>query len=151
MLNRENGRSVLEMLGVLVVLGIIGLSGVSAYRYGMNRYMANGLIADLHDMAVSASTKLMLPGNTHHFNPVGALKYPYTSALDKANKTFSITVSSVPGGLCSAVLAKEWDLPYEILVNNVVNGACHYADNVMKFSFYDKLYDRNSGQPSPAQ
>ena len=151
MSNKENGRSMVEILGVLIVLSMVGVFGASAYKYGMNRYLANRMIADLHDMAYSASLKLTSPGSSRQFNIVGALKYPYTSALDQANKAFSITVSSVPGSICSAVLAKGWDLPYEIQVNNVENGTCNGVNNVMKFSFYERLYDKNADLPPPPE
>ena len=40
----EAGRSMVEMLGVLAVVGVLSIGGIMGYSYGMNRYRANGKV-----------------------------------------------------------------------------------------------------------
>ena len=47
-LNKEtdNGRSMLEMLGVLAIIGILSAAGLNGFRYAMNKNRANTAIHD---------------------------------------------------------------------------------------------------------
>ena len=37
----QEGRSMIEMLGVLAVIGVLSIGGISGYRMAMDRYQAN--------------------------------------------------------------------------------------------------------------
>ena len=37
----EHGRSMVEMLGVLAVIGVLSIGGIAGYTLGMNKYRAN--------------------------------------------------------------------------------------------------------------
>ncbi len=39
----ESGRSMVEMLGVLAVIGVLSIGGIAGYSYGMDKYRANEL------------------------------------------------------------------------------------------------------------
>ena len=43
-LNQESGRSMVEMLGVLAIIGVLSIGGISGYTMAMNRYRANEVI-----------------------------------------------------------------------------------------------------------
>ncbi len=40
----ENGRSMVEMLGVLAIIGVLSIGGIAGYTHAMRRYLANGII-----------------------------------------------------------------------------------------------------------
>ncbi|MBQ9739234.1 MAG: type II secretion system protein [Alphaproteobacteria bacterium] len=43
-LNQESGRSMVEMLGVLAIIGVLSIGGIAGYTMAMNRYKANELL-----------------------------------------------------------------------------------------------------------
>ncbi len=40
----ESGRSMVEMLGVLAIIGVLSIGGISGYTMAMNRYRANEIL-----------------------------------------------------------------------------------------------------------
>ena len=40
----ESGRSMVEMLGVLAIIGVLSIGGIAGYTMAMNRYRANEVI-----------------------------------------------------------------------------------------------------------
>ena len=52
----QSGRSMLEMLGVLAVIGLLSIGILSAIIYGMNKYRANTIIQDVSLMAATIIT-----------------------------------------------------------------------------------------------
>ena len=37
----ETGRSMVEMLGTLAIIGVLSIGGIMGYSYGMDKYRAN--------------------------------------------------------------------------------------------------------------
>ncbi len=58
----EKGRSMVEMLGVLAVIGVLSIGGIAGYRYAMNKYRANEIISELNLVAMNASTYILNKG-----------------------------------------------------------------------------------------
>ena len=54
----QEGRSMIEMLGVLAVIGVISLGGISGYRMAMNRYQANQIANEINLMRIDAKMKV---------------------------------------------------------------------------------------------
>jgi len=44
MINDENGRSMVEMLGVLAIIGVLSVAGISGYSMAMRKLKANDII-----------------------------------------------------------------------------------------------------------
>ncbi len=44
MKKQESGRSMVEMLGVLAIIGVLSIGGIAGYMLSMNRFRANDLI-----------------------------------------------------------------------------------------------------------
>ncbi len=44
MKKQESGRSMVEMLGVLAIIGVLSIGGIAGYMLSMNRFRANSLI-----------------------------------------------------------------------------------------------------------
>ncbi len=41
---QESGRSMVEMLGVLAIIGVLSIGGIAGYSMAMNRYRANEIL-----------------------------------------------------------------------------------------------------------
>ncbi len=50
----EDGRSMVEMLGVLAIIGVLSIGGIAGYSMAMNRYRANEIIDTAAKVSVIA-------------------------------------------------------------------------------------------------
>lgn len=53
----ETGRSMVEMLGVLAIIGVLSIGGIAGYTIAMNRYRANEIIDTASKVAIIAMSK----------------------------------------------------------------------------------------------
>ena len=53
----ESGRSMVEMLGVLAIIGVLSIGGIAGYTMAMNRYRANEIIDTASKLSVVAQTQ----------------------------------------------------------------------------------------------
>ncbi|MDD3669074.1 MAG: hypothetical protein PHX68_02155 [Alphaproteobacteria bacterium] len=53
----ENGRSMVEMLGVLAIIGVLSIGGILGYTTAMNRHRANQIIDAAAKISVIAQTR----------------------------------------------------------------------------------------------
>lgn len=54
---KEEGRSMVEMLGVLAIIGVLSIGGIAGYTMAMNRYRANQVIDIASKLAVLSKQK----------------------------------------------------------------------------------------------
>ena len=47
----ESGRSMVEMLGVLAVMGLLTIIAIAGFKIAMNKAKANNLVADMNRLA----------------------------------------------------------------------------------------------------
>lgn len=52
----QNGRSMIEMLGVLAIIGVLSIGGLAGYTMAMNRHRANTILDYASRVAVSVQT-----------------------------------------------------------------------------------------------
>ena len=69
----ENGRSMVEMLGVLAVAGVLSIGGVAGYRYAIDKMNANDIINEVRKRAVTASQQRIL-GHDINLSELAGLK-----------------------------------------------------------------------------
>ena len=43
----QSGRSMVEMLGVLAIIGVLSIGGIAGYRYAMEKHKVNELFEDI--------------------------------------------------------------------------------------------------------
>ncbi|MBQ9738438.1 MAG: hypothetical protein IJV75_02880 [Alphaproteobacteria bacterium] len=53
----QSGRSMVEMLGTLAIIGVLSISGIASYSYGMDKYRANETVNDIILRAVDLMTQ----------------------------------------------------------------------------------------------
>ncbi|MBQ6854077.1 MAG: hypothetical protein IJO11_01370, partial [Alphaproteobacteria bacterium] len=44
----EIGRSMVEILGVLAVIGVLSVGGIIGYKYAMDKYRTNDIVESVH-------------------------------------------------------------------------------------------------------
>ena len=121
----ELGRSMVEMLGVLAVVGVLSIGAIQGYRYAFNKYNANETINELNIRAHDISQRMdqiiesnfvgiidMEMGNvTRSGYPVTARTHPQYVDF------FEMFVSDVPSDVCKQILQSNWKLPFSTFVN----------------------------------
>ncbi len=65
----ETGRSMVEMLGVLAIIGVLSIGGIAGYTMAMNRYRANEVL----DMATKYATIVYTGHQTNKAMNAGSL------------------------------------------------------------------------------
>ncbi|MBP5343849.1 MAG: type II secretion system protein [Alphaproteobacteria bacterium] len=53
----ESGRSMVEMLGVLAIIGVLSVGGIAGYTMAMNKYRANEIVNAVVQAAVECRTR----------------------------------------------------------------------------------------------
>ena len=86
----ESGRSMVEMLGVLAIVGVISIGGIAGYNYGMNRYRTNEVLDGASKRAYTVATQMTLglTPNLSEFKECDAT----------AGGTFQTTIQEWDGG-----------------------------------------------------
>ena len=144
----ENGRSMVEMLGVLAVMGVLSIGGVAGYRYAIDKMNANDIINEVRKRAVTASQQRILGHdiNLSEYGDNGRIKgiHAVTATNDYAGDKgfFALTVSAVPQRVCDKILDMDWAMPVEMTIGGVVvdeNTVCAEGNNEMLFAFANTL------------
>ena len=61
--NKENGRSMIEMLGVLAIIGVLSVGGIAGYSKAMTKYRINKTIEQITLIAGNIRSFLGKQGN----------------------------------------------------------------------------------------
>ena len=145
----QSGRSMIEMLAVLAIMGILTVGGIAAYSFAVSKHRANQIYSQVDLRAVSAFTNpivkhtatdasFRLPGFDDTFEN---LPYEHTKV---GNTAFQIKVTDVPQKVCRRLQDMTFKLPRQVTLNGEdVSSACG-AQNTFVF-VYDGL---SVGKPS---
>ena len=71
MKKNESGRSMVEMLGVLAIIGVLSIGGIAGYTLAMNRYRANELLDAASKVAIIATSARGGQGNSADLSDLG--------------------------------------------------------------------------------
>ena len=133
MRNNESGRSMVEMLGVLAIMGILSIGGIAGYTYAMNRLKANDIIDGVNKRAVALSTYTLLGTgvsattlDAEFANKIG----DFPVALAAADPGFTLTVSDITRPVCNHVLNNGVQMARTITL-----GATKVWDNGVKADY----------------
>ena len=101
MKNTQKGRSMVEMLGVLAIIGVLSIGGIAGYTTSMNRYRANQIMDAAAKVAVLAQTANQGQGGAVY---AGAdTSCPEADYLGKAPTNSGISWATLDGvaGMCA--------------------------------------------------
>ena len=142
-LQYESGRSMVEMLGTLAIIGVLSIGGIAGYSYGMDKYRANQTINDVMLRAVDVMTQLS-QGKAPDLEPEWGTKgtvYDMEAIQDTTNNTWGIVVDGVPSRVCQMV-GDALKTQATVYVGNAERGdttdndPCESSDsNTMEFYF----------------
>ncbi len=123
----QQGRSMIEMLGVLAIIGVLSIGGLAGYTMAMERHKANQILDYVSRCAVLAQTSGESGKFTGQCNTtttgegesavttnglvVGETAPTYATSYDLATtagaSTFTITVDGMSTGVAKAVVARN--------------------------------------------
>ncbi len=144
----ESGRSMVEMLGVLAIMGVLSIGAVAGYRWAMDKYEANEILNEVRKRAITSS-QARISGHEidlTEYGDNGRINGKYGVVADNAyngdDRFFTLTVSDIPQGVCDKVIDVNWQMPAAILLDGVAvddNTVCGEGNNEMLFAFANDL------------
>ncbi len=139
----ESGRSMVEMLGVLAVIGVLSIGGIAGYSYGMDKYRANQTINDISlrtvDLLTQASQGHPALSFAEWENEDSIYDFSNPTYVEGENLiAFDIgTTKKLPKSVCQMVFDGLSNTVVQIDINAVhanSNETCG-TDNTMTFYF----------------
>ncbi len=117
---KESGRSMVEMLGVLAIIGVLSVGGIAGYTTAMNKHRANQILNGASVRAIVISTQIQRGSAAPTLgeftdNEVGGAKFG-TKVQNTAgtgdwnkdtDKRFSLTLENVPAEVCAQMKAMK--------------------------------------------
>ena len=104
MMNNENGRSMVEMLGVLAIIGVLSVAGIAGYSMAMRKYKANEITNAISMMAIYAQTQDSIPAAGVTYETAYSVTSAPAGATIKATGPKKITLKTgTDNELCTAV------------------------------------------------
>ncbi len=142
----DTGRSMVEMLGVLAIMGLLSVVAVMGLRSAMDKNLANNLKDAISkntayvsgQLLMSASAELAVPEVSGHSLTLNI----------RDNRQFSITTDSIEAKICRLVM-QDFSLPVRRVYSTekeVTNDATKCEDGVMQFVFNDDLSSEPRGR-----
>lgn len=140
-INTDSGRSMVEMLGTLAIIGVLSIGGIAGYSYGMDKYRANTIINDVMLRSVDVIAQFDRTGDANLDSWPTTTAGGYTIGLE--NETIGIQVDNVPERICEMVFdgminqatvkigATEHDAPTDDDVCGDTNTMVFYVDKVI--------------------
>ena len=108
---KESGRSMVEMLGVLAIIGVLSVGGIAGYTTAMNKHRANKLLqqASLRAVVISSQIQKGIDNPTlaeFTDNTVAGATFTGLAAWNKdTDKRFSLTLTGVDEKICTQMKA----------------------------------------------
>ena len=106
-MKNESGRSMVEMLGVLAIIGVLSIGGIAGYTMAMNRYRANEIIDAASKIGIIAMTKNDNSGNAvvANLTDIGSPTVPCvtTTVADNIKGYSNGKVEIALNGSCSGI------------------------------------------------
>ncbi|MBR6675082.1 MAG: hypothetical protein IKL32_04085 [Alphaproteobacteria bacterium] len=136
----ESGRSMVEMLGTLAIIGVLSIGGIAGYSYGMDKYRANTTINDINLRSIDLLTQKengqelnLDQWGTHSTVGYEWGDYGYVAGHDAVD----MSLLGVPKYVCEMIIEGADTSITQISINSVAVGdstACN-DDNDMTFYY----------------
>ena len=143
----QSGRSMVEMLGVLAIVGVLSIGGISGYSKAMAKYKVNKTLDQISMLVTNIrstygnqnSYEGLTVKNLISFNLVdkdmslgssSSIYNPYSGAITIAtadgDRSFTIKYASIPRDACANIVSSNWgDSAASGLVSIEVGSAKH--------------------------
>lgn len=120
----QKGRSMIEMLGVLAIIGVLSIGGLAGYSMAMRKNKANNVLNELSIRAVTIAT------NFENYAPNQAIDlvemmdptdYTVTQkAISRDAFEISLSGQGISSGVCKKMLQMDLPTALEVSVDGVV-------------------------------
>ena len=129
----ENGRSMVEMLGVLAIIGVLSVGGIAGYSKAMNKFKINKTTDQISMLVANIRTIFSSQGNYDGLNNGSAIRFGvvpndmYTTAAEYAD---TVSIKNAFGGevVIKAAMARGGDTSkneaFIIEYNGISQEAC---------------------------
>ena len=140
------GRSMIEMLGILALIGMLSVVSVYVFQKAMTKNRTNQLLEDMRLAGMVVLDGLMDKLTVNEIPIKGQFEqqtpYTFTAALEEDNlNTFAVVADGVPFDVCVSIKDKKPNWAEAITVNGVEE-TCHESENnFVSFFFNDELID----------
>ena len=151
-LQYESGRSMVEMLGTLAIIGVLSIGGIAAYSYGMDKYRANTTMNDVNLRIVDLIAQANRGGDLSLSEWPTKSTVGYDIGLEKdattSKNTGGIQVSSIPNRVCELLgeMTEVSNITLKIMGTDYTKGSCG-EENVMVFFQSDVVNGIGGTQP----
>ena len=123
----ENGRSMVEMLGVLAIIGVLSVGGIAGYSKAMNTFKINKTTDQVSMLVANLRTMFSAQGDYAGLDSAQAIKFGVVPD-DMVSGTNSSTITNAFGGevtIAASDLQKEGDNgAFELVYENLSQEAC---------------------------
>jgi len=114
------GRSMIEMLGVLAIIGVLSIGGLLGYRRAVNNHQANVILDDANRLAfvIMENDRAYEADDFMEEELIDSVLHTGTYNLDAfmaAGGQFGIVVTNVPRGVCESLVPKA-SIEYKVRV-----------------------------------
>ena len=97
----ENGRSMVEMLGVMAIVGVLSITGIYGYTKAMERHRANELLNEAAKRAMLIAGQIASAGEVPETLADNEDSSGHTYAVKKnGNNQFTLGISGVDDETC---------------------------------------------------
>ena len=109
LLKTEQGRSMVEMLGVLAVVGLLSVMAFAGFRYALNKHYANEILNEANKRAVIVAGQIGFNQGTPSLseftnNTFTGGSFDTTVTTNSQTEQFGLKVSNVPEEVCQQIL-----------------------------------------------
>ena len=142
----EAGRSMVEMLGVLAVIGVLSIGGIAGYTHAMNKSKANDILDGVSKRAVVVSQQLIMGNETPSLVEYAGKKIGDCGVELKREgyptDQFAIEVSGIEQGVCERLQDRGISNAVKVELGGVgfAEATCSEGEgNVLTYVFNDAL------------
>ena len=102
-ITQESGRSMVEMLGTLAIIGVLSIGGIAGYSYGMDKYRANQTTNDimLRGINLLSQSNGEVPNLDEYNNEKTIYEIGITQDINTLE--YGIKVFNVPSRVCKMI------------------------------------------------
>lgn len=131
------GRTIFEMLSVLVIAGILSLGALTGFQYALHRQKAIDILDDIRLFALTVQTDNLLDqlqyGQTHSGSDTLFIANTSSTYLltKEREDSFYITAVNIPAKVCDQLLNFQPEFVEEIVANKGLG--CRYDENDVQF------------------
>ena len=163
-IKNQNGRSMIEMLGVLAIIGVLSVGGIAGYSKAMQRYRINKTIEQITLIAGNTRTfystqnnydglygnvikkaklvpdemlELKTDGTIKRINnPFGGILVLGRPTGSRALDVYTIYIGGIPQEACIELVTKDWGIamPYAIAINATFNESIEMSGGKFKYN-----------------